>query len=128
MNNKTKNDWLLYREIISHTKAIDNTRPVAVIVFTNYARDLAVETADIIGLNRYHAWYSDVGELEIVRIAAKAEAINWMRTWNKPLIFSEYGADTVTGLHNSPSWLFTEEWQVCTVLLYSCKLLFKIYP
>lgn len=60
---------------------------------------LQAQFADIIGLNRYHAWYSDVGEIEIVRIAAKAEAINWMTTYNKPLIYSEYGADTVTGLH-----------------------------
>jgi beta-glucuronidase len=100
-----------FREIIAHTKSLDSTRPVALVVFTNYARDLGAQFADIIGLNRYHAWYSDVGEMEMVRLGARAEAINWMTRYNKPLIYTEYGSDTVAGLHMSPSWLFTEEWQ-----------------
>lgn len=139
----------------THTKALDASRPVSIVLFTNYANDKAAQFYDILGLNRYHAWYSDVGEMEIVRIAAKAEATNWMTRYNKPLIYTEYGADTVTGLHmvnmhflsfllcsakkiylanpqetkteffceityilkictffaQSPSWLFTEEWQ-----------------
>jgi len=100
-----------FRQMYVHTKALDSTRPVSVVLFTNYLRDKAAQFYDILGLNRYHAWYSDVGEMEIVRIAAKAEATNWMITYNKPLIYTEYGADTVAGLHMSPSWLFTEEWQ-----------------
>jgi len=100
-----------FRQIFAHTRSLDSTRPVILVVFTNYARDLGAQFADIIGLNRYHAWYSDVGEFEIVRIAAKAEATNWMRTYNKPLIYTEYGADTIAGLHMSPIWLFTEEFQ-----------------
>jgi len=100
-----------FRQIYDHTKALDPTRPVSIVLFTNYRTDKAAQFYDILGLNRYHAWYSDVGEMEIVRNAAKVEATNWMLTYQKPLIYTEYGADTVAGLHMSPSWLFTEEWQ-----------------
>ncbi len=30
----------------------------------------------------------------------------------KPLMFTEYGADTVAGLHDTPPTMFTEEYQV----------------
>ena len=60
---------------------------------------LQAQFADIVCLNRYHAWYSDVGEIEIVEQAVKAESYNWMNTYKKPFIFTEYGADTIAGLH-----------------------------
>ena len=31
----------------------------------------------------------------------------------KPVMLTEYGADTVAGLHMEPSMVFTEEYQVC---------------
>lgn len=61
---------------------------------------LQAQFADIICLNRYHAWYSDVGEIQIVENAVKVESYNWMRTYKKPFIYTEYGADTVAGLHS----------------------------
>lgn len=88
-----------FRHVFEHTRSLDTTRPVAIVLFTNYRNDKAAQFADILGLNRYHAWYSDVGEMEIVRKAAKVEATNWMLTYQKPLIYTEYGADTVAGLH-----------------------------
>jgi beta-glucuronidase len=37
---------------------------------------------------------------------------NWRLAYpTKPIIMGEYGADTVSGLHNDPSFMFTEEYQ-----------------
>ena len=36
----------------------------------------------------------------------------WHETYGKPVMVSEYGGDTVAGLHSLPSLMFTEEWQV----------------
>lgn len=60
---------------------------------------IQAQFTDIIGVNRYQAWYSDVGEIEIVETAVKDEVYKWMQTYNKPVIYTEYGADTVAGLH-----------------------------
>lgn len=37
---------------------------------------------------------------------------NWITKFNRPVIVSEYGADTVAGLHSSPEFVFTEEYQL----------------
>ncbi|CAL8111716.1 unnamed protein product [Orchesella dallaii] len=100
-----------FREIFQHTRSLDLSRPVTIVLFTNYANDKAAQFADIVSLNRYHAWYSDESEIDIVETAVKAESYHWMNTYNKPLIYTEYGADTIAGMHTSPSWLFTEEFQ-----------------
>jgi len=104
-----------FREVAAYTRSLDTSRPIIVVVFTNYANDKAAQFADIIGLNRYHNWYTDLGLVGlldgIVESAARNEAMNWINKYNKPLIYSEYGADTVAGLHTSPSYIFTEEFQ-----------------
>ncbi|ODN06660.1 Beta-glucuronidase [Orchesella cincta] len=100
-----------FREVFQHTRSLDSSRPVTIVLDTNYARDLAAQFTDILCLNRYHAWYNDQGELEMIVTALSSEAQHWMDTFQKPMIVTEYGADTIAGLHTSPSWLFTEEFQ-----------------
>ena len=36
----------------------------------------------------------------------------WHETYGKPVMVTEYGGDTVAGLHSLPGLMFTEEWQV----------------
>lgn len=40
------------------------------------------------------------------------EAQNWRKKYNKPVIMLEYGADTYEGLHLSPAFVWSEEYQV----------------
>ncbi|CAL8111717.1 unnamed protein product [Orchesella dallaii] len=100
-----------FREIFQHTRSLDASRPITIVLDSNYATDHAAQFTDILSLNRYHAWYQDQGELEMIGTALTAEAQHWMDTFKKPMIVTEYGADTIAGLHTSPSWLFTEEFQ-----------------
>ena len=53
----------------------------------------------MIGFNRYNAWYSDSGHLEIIGVDVRAEAEAWRQKHNKPVMMTEYGADTMPGLH-----------------------------
>jgi beta-glucuronidase len=61
--------------------------------------DLQAQFADIIGLNRYHGWYTNEGQIEVVQTQVRTELYLWMNTYKKPLLFTEYGADTIAGLH-----------------------------
>ena len=54
---------------------------------------------DIISFNRYNSWYTEPGETETIRIAVESEAENWHKKYKKPVIMSEYGVDTLVGLH-----------------------------
>lgn len=49
--------------------------------------------------NRYNGWYSNPGELHTIIPRVVDEAISWNKKSKKPVLMSEYGADTVEGLH-----------------------------
>ncbi len=54
---------------------------------------------DIIGFNRYNAWYANTGLLEVIRGKVEDEAQKWHSKYNKPIFMAEYGADTLAGMH-----------------------------
>lgn len=55
---------------------------------------------DVICINRYYAWYDDVpGALEIIASQMIYEVTRWREKYNKPVMVTEYGADTVAGFH-----------------------------
>lgn len=87
-------------------------RPVTVVSLLNdYVKDLITPAMDVICLNRYYGWYDYSGDLEAARQAMKHEFSYW-ETWNKPVLITEYGADTIAGLHATTPNMFTEEYQV----------------
>lgn len=86
--------------------------------YTNVTRcragiDKCTHLADFMMLNRYDGWYVCGGP----RIEdAKAILIEEMRKWeelepNKPFLFTEYGTDTMAGVHKLPSVMWSEEYQ-----------------
>ena len=54
---------------------------------------------DVLCLNTYYSWYSDPGHLEVISMQANDDLSTWHQTFNKPIIQSEYGADTIPGFH-----------------------------
>eukprot|EP00094_Tigriopus_californicus_P005011 TCALIF_04825-PA protein Name:"Similar to Gusb Beta-glucuronidase (Mus musculus)" AED:0.10 eAED:0.10 QI:0/0/0/0.71/1/1/7/0/1725 len=101
-----------FKEVVRYTKVLDPTRPVIVVVNGDVHKDQAVLHVDFIGINRYFGWYSDPGHVELIQMQMFNDLKAWHDTHHKPLIVTEYGADTVAGLHQDPSFQFTEEYQV----------------
>lgn len=54
---------------------------------------------DVISFNRYNAWYQNTGHLDMITEKVVEEATAWHLKYNKPVLMSEYGADTMAGLH-----------------------------
>lgn len=54
---------------------------------------------DIICFNRYNGWYQNPGRLDMKTEQVIDEASGWHARYNKPIIMTEYGADTISGLH-----------------------------
>ena len=87
-------------------------RPVTVVGCQNrYERDLVIRSMDVVLINRYYGWYNLSGDLEAAKYAFRAE-LDWWGKQQKPIILSEYGADTIAGLHGAVAEMFTEEYQV----------------
>lgn len=100
-----------FKAVIYHVRTLDPTRPITFVSAKDYNNDLAVQYVDVICVNRYYAWYSDCGHTEVIQKQLEYDMRGWHTTFNKPVIITEYGADTVAGLHQDPSFVFTEEFQ-----------------
>ncbi|XP_064251137.1 beta-glucuronidase [Passer domesticus] len=100
-----------FKTVIAHTKALDPSRPVTFVTDANYALDRGAPYVDVICVNSYFSWYHDPGHLEVIPLQLTAQFENWYKTYQKPIIQSEYGADSVPGLHSDPPMMFTEEYQ-----------------
>ncbi len=73
--------------------------------------DVSARLSDVICLNRYYGWYVGGPELDGPEELLRAELQEWEKT-GKPVLFTEYGADTVAGLHDTTPVMYTEEYQV----------------
>ncbi len=95
-------------------RAADPTRPVGFVnvMLAPHGACRVSQFADVLMLNRYYGWYIHTGDLAAAETAWEAELQAWAGE-GKPIIITEYGADTLPGLHsvldNQP---WTEEYQV----------------
>ena len=97
------------RELCDAARALDGTRPVG------YATDLpdapGLEHADVIFLNKYPGWYQLPGRLDEAAAALGETLGRLARTWRKPVVLTEFGADAIPGGHADPPAMWTEEYQ-----------------
>lgn len=100
-----------FKQIADHTKALDPTRPVTIALARSVQEDKAGQYLDVISFNRYNSWYLNSGRLDMIidRVFTEAEA--WHRKYEKPVLMSEYGADTMPGQHELPYYIWSEEYQ-----------------
>ncbi|XP_058802755.1 beta-glucuronidase-like [Phymastichus coffea] len=101
-----------FKQIARHTKQVDPTRPITMAIATKPDDDYAGNYIDIISFNRYHAWYSNPGRIDTITKNVVTEAQKWHNKYNKPVIMTEYGADTIPGLHELPEYIWSEEYQI----------------
>jgi beta-glucuronidase len=102
-----------FAPLVSETRRLDPTRPVA---FANFMKatpelDVVSDLFDVLLLNRYFGWYVHTGDLETAERALESELREWAQR-GKPIIMTEYGADTQPGLHSLTSEPWSEEFQI----------------
>ncbi|GIY72298.1 beta-glucuronidase [Caerostris extrusa] len=107
-----------FSEITKLVKSLDPTRPVTAAINADYNTEKAGKYLDFVMLNHYFAWYSDVGSTDVivpllVNYMSKAHDV-----YQKPIMMSEYGADTIAGLHMDPPFIFTEDYQTELMMLH----------
>ncbi|OFK63705.1 beta-glucuronidase [Globicatella sp. HMSC072A10] len=90
-------------------------RPVTLVnmLISTPENDKVMDLVDVISLNRYYGWYVDHGDLAKGAKGLKAELEKWQELYpEKPILMTEYGADTLPGLHSMWDIPYTEEFQV----------------
>ena len=100
-----------FRKVAAVTRQLDPTRPVGIVQITEVAKDRVGQFFDVIGVNRYYAWYTNPGHIDVVANLLAPDLEAWYRKYKKPVLLSEYGADTISGFHADPPVMFSEEYQ-----------------
>jgi beta-glucuronidase len=102
-----------FEPLFALTRELDPSRPVGFVnvMLAPHGKCLVSRFADVLMLNRYYGWYVNTGDLRGAERAWQAELEAWAGD-GKPIIITEYGADTVAGLHSVTPQPWTEEYQV----------------
>jgi len=79
--------------------------------------DVVSDLFDVLLLNRYYGWYVHTGDLVAAERLLEAELREWAQR-GKPIVMTEYGADTQIGLHSMTDEPWSEEFQVDLLTMY----------
>ncbi len=99
-----------FRDLYDLAKTLDPSRPVTLVSYLSLLEE-SFEFCDVLALNRYYGWYVDSGRIEsgCVMLSKELDALH--DKFPKPLILTEFGADTIAGHHAQPPEMFSEEYQ-----------------
>ena len=107
--------WEYFAPLFALMRELDpQHRPCTLVncqMLTDAEMEVSLKLADVICLNRYYGWYYCSGDLESAEKELRAELEKWA-AYGKPIVFTEFGADTVAGFHDATPVMFTEEFQV----------------
>ena len=108
-----------FEPLVAETRRLDPTRPVG---FANFMlatpeRDVISDLYDVLLINRYYGWYAQTGDLATAERDLEKELREWAER-GKPIIMTEYGADTQPGLHSMTSEPWSEEYQTEFLAMY----------
>jgi beta-glucuronidase len=97
-------------DLMDHARALDDTRPVTFVSVMAGPPEW-LEKCDVVCMNRYWGWYFKGGEIEKGLAMLDQELDDTWELFGRPIIMTEFGADTVAGLHGQPGLMWTEEYQ-----------------
>ncbi len=102
-----------FAPLFAAARAADPTRPVGFVNVMLAPPDRCKLTplADVMMLNRYYGWYVDHGDLDAAEQGLERELRAWAARYDKPILITEYGADTFAGLHSVEQAPWSEEYQ-----------------
>lgn len=103
--------------LIAHARGLDPTRLLTAALNKNVdvggvkdgeslisVEDPLAQLLDVVAINQYEGWYGQ-------RSPAQIGAVRFLNRFEKPLLFSEFGADALLGHHGPREARWTEEYQ-----------------
>ncbi|WP_404952740.1 beta-glucuronidase [Streptomyces sp. 147326] len=109
-----------FEPLVDHARRLDPSRPLGFANFMSATpdNDVVCDLFDVLMLNRYYGWYKDLADLAAAERHLEAELLAWTRKHDKPIIMTEYGADTIIGLRTIVPTPWTEGYQADVLAMY----------
>lgn len=110
-----------FEPLVQLARELDPTRPLtyALVMFANTTNDKIVDLFDVISLNRYYGWYVATGDLATAETYLRMDLQSWVDAFDKPILMTEYGADTESGIHSVWDAPWTEEYQAAYLEMHA---------
>ena len=99
-----------FKEIFDYTHRYWD-RPITFVEAWSADNSYVAEFSDVLCVNRYLGWYSDHGDLSVIEGQLTKDLTDFHDKYGKPIILTEFGADTVEGAHSLPAETFSEDFQ-----------------
>jgi beta-glucuronidase len=108
-----------FEPLVNITRQLDS-RPIcfANIGMATSEKDRISDMFDVLCLNRYYGWYENCGDMRLAEKHLEQDLLSWQKKYGKPMIMTEYGADTIAGLHSAGVTPWSEEFQSDLLELY----------
>ena len=102
-----------FEPLVDLARELDPTRPLtyAAVMFANAQNDKIADLFDVLSINRYFGWYVFTGDLATAEHYLEQDLRGWAQRFGKPIMMSEYGADTMPGQHSVWDLPWSEEYQ-----------------
>ncbi|KAI2805934.1 hypothetical protein BLOT_004944 [Blomia tropicalis] len=101
-----------FATVATEVRRLDLAKRPVTAALANNKVDYIVPSLDLLMINRYYSWYSDPGYVQVIQGYLLNDVRNMAQKFHKLIMFSEYGADTIPGMHNEPTTIFSEDYQV----------------
>lgn len=104
-----------FKAMADTARVLDSTRPVGYIAHEEPETNKAAEHFDWIGVNKYYSWYQGTGEIDATLNDFTDLLKSFHAAYGKPILLSEFGADSIAGCNDQVPLIFTENFQ-CEVV------------
>lgn len=107
---ESRNNFL--KNLTDQARMLDSTRLISAAMevhrnpekpYDRIVEDPFAAYTDIVNFNQYVGWYDG--------LPPDCDKVNWIISYNKPVMISEFGADALQGLHGDALTRWTEEYQ-----------------
>jgi beta-glucuronidase len=106
-----------FQELFGLVREKDKTR-LAILVGVMGGPAEWVGMSDVLCLNRYYGWYTHAGDMAGATKLLSMEMDALHQKFKKPVMITEFGADTYPGMHSDQPEMFTEEFQTNFIKAY----------
>lgn len=100
-----------FEKVVRVARETDGSRPVTMVTF-NSLQDVCLDLFDVACVNAYPGWYGGGDPFSSsVKGFADYLAKVYEHSGGRPVLVTEFGADSIAGFHMLPSEMWTEDYQ-----------------
>ena len=104
-----------FKALANLARAMDHTRPITMITCKD-VKDQVMEYFDVVSANIYPGWYYLPGQILKAKDDLRRLLDGMYEKFGKPVFITEFGADTIAGMHSLPAEQWSEEYQTELIL------------